>query len=92
MSRPRVRSMTQRGAGRGGREWGRVRRFGGRCRDRLPSGKAVGADLWAGKDQSGNRPEITLANAAAAGVARTGWRCTRPTWLRCLSRTTPSTW
>ncbi|MEU0173846.1 class I SAM-dependent methyltransferase [Streptomyces massasporeus] len=36
---------------------------------RLSSGKAVGVDLWAGKDQSGNRPEITLANAAAAGVA-----------------------
>jgi SAM-dependent methyltransferase len=36
---------------------------------RLPSGRAVGADLWAGKDQSGNRPEATLANAAAAGVA-----------------------
>ncbi|HEX8006742.1 MAG TPA: class I SAM-dependent methyltransferase [Trebonia sp.] len=36
---------------------------------RLPAGRAVGADLWSGKDQSGNRPEATLANAAAAGVA-----------------------
>ncbi|ONH32641.1 SAM-dependent methyltransferase [Pseudofrankia asymbiotica] len=36
---------------------------------RLPSGRAVGADLWSGKDQSGNGPEATLANAAAAGVA-----------------------
>jgi ubiquinone/menaquinone biosynthesis C-methylase UbiE len=36
---------------------------------RLPTGRAVGADLWAGKDQSGNSPEATLANAAAAGVA-----------------------
>ena len=35
---------------------------------RLPAGRAVGADLWAGKDQSGNRPEATLANAALAGV------------------------
>jgi ubiquinone/menaquinone biosynthesis C-methylase UbiE len=35
---------------------------------RLPTGRAVGADLWS-KDQSGNRPEATLANAAAAGVA-----------------------
>ena len=35
---------------------------------RLPTGLAVGADLWT-KDQSGNRPEATLANAAAAGVA-----------------------
>jgi ubiquinone/menaquinone biosynthesis C-methylase UbiE len=35
---------------------------------RLPAGRAVGADLWSG-DQSGNRPEATLANAAAAGVA-----------------------
>jgi SAM-dependent methyltransferase len=35
---------------------------------RLPAGHAVGADLWTG-DQSGNRPEATLANAAAAGVA-----------------------
>ncbi|MEU6507407.1 methyltransferase domain-containing protein [Streptomyces sp. NPDC046942] len=36
---------------------------------RLPRGRAVGVDLWSGKDQSGNRPEVTLANAAAAGVA-----------------------
>jgi SAM-dependent methyltransferase len=35
---------------------------------RLAAGRAVGADLWT-KDQSGNRPEVTLANAAAAGVA-----------------------
>jgi cyclopropane fatty-acyl-phospholipid synthase-like methyltransferase len=35
---------------------------------RLPAGRAVGVDLWAGKDQSGNRPEATLANAALAGV------------------------
>jgi ubiquinone/menaquinone biosynthesis C-methylase UbiE len=35
---------------------------------RLPTGRAVGVDLWS-TDQSGNRPEATLANAAAAGVA-----------------------
>jgi cyclopropane fatty-acyl-phospholipid synthase-like methyltransferase len=35
---------------------------------RLPSGRAVGVDLWSGKDQSGNHPGATLANAAAAGV------------------------
>ena len=35
---------------------------------RLPAGRAFGADLWT-RDQSGNRPEVTLANAAAAGVA-----------------------
>ena len=35
---------------------------------RLPTGRAVGADLWT-RDQSGNCPEVTLANAAAAGVA-----------------------
>lgn len=35
---------------------------------RLPEGRAVGADLWS-RDQSGNSPEATLANAAAAGVA-----------------------
>jgi ubiquinone/menaquinone biosynthesis C-methylase UbiE len=34
---------------------------------RLPEGRAVGADLWS-RDQSGNSPEATLANAAAAGV------------------------
>jgi SAM-dependent methyltransferase len=34
---------------------------------RLPAGRAVGADLWTA-DQSGNCPEATLANAAAAGV------------------------
>jgi ubiquinone/menaquinone biosynthesis C-methylase UbiE len=36
---------------------------------RLPAGRATAADLWSGKDQSGNSPEATLANAAAAGVA-----------------------
>jgi len=35
---------------------------------RLPAGRAVGVDLWS-KDQSGNSPEATLANAAASGVA-----------------------
>ena len=35
---------------------------------RLPAGRAVGADRWT-SDQSGNKPEVTLANAAAAGVA-----------------------
>lgn len=35
---------------------------------RLPAGRAVGVDRWTA-DQSGNRPEATLANAAAAGVA-----------------------
>lgn len=35
----------------------------------LPAGHAVGVDLWSGRDQSGNSPEATLANAAAAGVA-----------------------
>jgi ubiquinone/menaquinone biosynthesis C-methylase UbiE len=35
---------------------------------RLPGGRAVGVDLWS-RDQSGNRPEATLANAVAAGVA-----------------------
>jgi len=35
---------------------------------RLPRGRAVGVDLWSA-DQSGNRPEATLANAAAADVA-----------------------
>ncbi|MEU6665991.1 class I SAM-dependent methyltransferase [Streptomyces sp. NPDC046727] len=36
---------------------------------RLPTGRAVGVDLWSAQDQNGNRPETTLANAAAAGVA-----------------------
>lgn len=35
---------------------------------RLPTGRAVGADLWT-RDQSGNSPDVTLANAAAAGLA-----------------------
>jgi SAM-dependent methyltransferase len=35
---------------------------------RLPTGRAAGADLWT-RDQSGNGPAATLANAAAAGVA-----------------------
>jgi len=36
---------------------------------RVPSGRAVGVDLWQAADQSGNRPEATLANARAEGVA-----------------------
>jgi SAM-dependent methyltransferase len=36
---------------------------------RLTTGKAVGIDLWQKEDLSGNRPENTLANAAAEGVA-----------------------
>ena len=36
---------------------------------RLPTGKAIGVDLWQSQDQSGNRPEATLANARAEGVA-----------------------
>ena len=35
---------------------------------RLPAGRATGVDLWT-KDQSGNSPQATQANAAAAGVA-----------------------
>lgn len=36
---------------------------------RLTTGKAIGIDLWQRADQSGNRPEVTLANAQAEGVA-----------------------
>jgi len=36
---------------------------------RLPSGRAVGLDKWQKEDQSGNAPEVTLANARAEGVA-----------------------
>lgn len=36
---------------------------------RLTTGKAIGIDLWQGVDQSGNKPEITLANAQSEGVA-----------------------
>ncbi len=36
---------------------------------RLTTGKAIGIDLWQSADQSGNHPEITLANAEAEGVA-----------------------
>lgn len=35
----------------------------------LPNGKAIGVDLWQSQDQSGNRPEVTLENARAEGVA-----------------------
>ncbi len=35
---------------------------------RLPRGRAVGADVWRQRDQSGNRPSATLRNAAAEGV------------------------
>ena len=36
---------------------------------RLTSGKTIGVDLWQSEDQSGNRPEVTLENARAEGVA-----------------------
>lgn len=39
------------------------------CAKKLTIGKATGIDLWAAKDQSNNRPDATLANAAAEGVA-----------------------
>ena len=35
---------------------------------RLPGGRAVGVDVWSAADQSDNRREATLANAAAEGV------------------------
>jgi SAM-dependent methyltransferase len=38
------------------------------CAKALTTGKAVGVDLWS-RDLSDNRPEGTLANAAAEGVA-----------------------
>src|SRR5262249_36399645 len=37
---------------------------------RLTTGQAVGVDLWQRQDLSGNRPEATLANAEAEGVAQ----------------------
>ncbi len=36
---------------------------------RLTTGRAIGLDLWQSVDQSGNHPEVTLANAQAEGVA-----------------------
>jgi len=36
---------------------------------RLTQGRAVGVDIWKRSDQSGNSLEVTLANAAAEGVA-----------------------
>jgi SAM-dependent methyltransferase len=35
----------------------------------LPNGKAIGIDLWQTVDQSGNKPEVTMQNARAEGVA-----------------------
>ncbi|TCK21816.1 methyltransferase family protein [Pseudonocardia endophytica] len=37
--------------------------------ERLPTGRAVGVDLWRSADQSGNAEEATRANAEAEGVA-----------------------
>jgi len=39
------------------------------CAKKLTTGKAVGIDLWAAKDQSNNSPQATLANATLEGVA-----------------------
>jgi len=36
---------------------------------RLPRGRAVGADVWSTKDQSGNAERVTRHNAALEGVA-----------------------
>lgn len=36
---------------------------------RLPEGRAVGADMWRSRDQSGNTGRVTRANAAAEGVS-----------------------
>lgn len=36
---------------------------------RLPTGRAVGLDLWRKQDQAGNDPAATMANAQAEGVA-----------------------
>ncbi len=36
---------------------------------RVPQGAAVGLDLWSQSDQGDNRPDATLANARAEGVA-----------------------
>jgi arsenite methyltransferase len=36
---------------------------------RLTTGRAVGLDLWRRKDQAGNNPATTMANAQAEGVA-----------------------
>lgn len=36
---------------------------------RLTTGRAAGLDLWQKEDQSGNHPDVTLANASAEGVA-----------------------
>jgi SAM-dependent methyltransferase len=35
----------------------------------LPSGRAVGVDVWSAKDQSGNSEQVTRRNAALEGVA-----------------------
>lgn len=40
----------------------------GAARD-LSEGLAVGVDVWSGRDLSGNRPQVTRANASAEGVA-----------------------
>ncbi len=36
---------------------------------RLPSGRAIGVDLWRRRDQSGNASDATWANVVVAGVA-----------------------
>ncbi len=36
---------------------------------RLTTGKSTGVDLWQTMDQSGNKPEVTMENARAEGVA-----------------------
>jgi ubiquinone/menaquinone biosynthesis C-methylase UbiE len=35
---------------------------------RVPNGRAVGVDVWQARDQTGNSPQATRANAGAEGV------------------------
>jgi arsenite methyltransferase len=39
------------------------------CAKRVLRGRVIGVDLWRTEDQSGNRPDLTWANARAKGVA-----------------------
>ena len=58
---------------------------------RLPAGRAVGADMWRRRDQSGNSRAATERNAAAEGV-RTGWGFPMRTHVTSPLRPRRSTW
>jgi arsenite methyltransferase len=59
---------------------------------RLPAGRAVGADVWRRRDQSGNSRAAAERNAVAEGVRGPGWSLSTRTRVTFRLRRRRSTW